>query len=65
MDKLLLDSKITECGLKYTFIADKLGISEAALVKKRQGNIPFKVSEIKILKKLLNLSDREVSKIFL
>ena len=65
MDKLLLDAKIKECGLKYSYVAKKLGISEAAFVRKRQGNIPFKVSEIKILRDILNLSDREVGKLFL
>lgn len=65
MDKLLLDAKISECGLKYTYIAKRLGISEAAFVRKRQGKIPFKVSEIKILRDILNLTDKEVSKLFL
>lgn len=65
MDKVLFDSKVSEQGLKYTFIAEKLGISEQALTRKRKGIIPFKVREIKILKPMLDLTDKETIRIFL
>ena len=65
MDKSLFDNKVAERGIKYAFIAEKLNISGQALTRKRNGNIPFKISEIKILKEILDLSDKDISKIFL
>jgi hypothetical protein len=65
MDKAKFDSKVSARGLKYGYIARSLGISEQALTKKRHGSIPFKVSEIKVLKSILELTDKEISDIFL
>lgn len=65
MNKAMFDSKVSSRGLKYGFIARSLGISEQALTKKRHGTIPFKVCEIKTLKSMLELTDKEISDIFL
>lgn len=65
MNKILFDAKVDECGLKFTYIAKVLGISDQALSKKRNGIIPFKVSEIKKLKALFHLTDKECNLIFL
>ena len=65
MDMTLFEAKVSENGLKYKYIAEKLGLSEQGLTQKRKGNIPFKAYEIKTLKELLNLSDQELNRIFL
>ena len=65
MDTQLFDQKVKDNGVKYKFIAEKLGISEQALTQKRKGNIPFKVCEINILKDVLRLTNSERDRIFL
>ena len=64
MNKTLFDLKVKECGLKFNYIAKSLGITNEALIKKRNGIIPFKVPEVKLLKDILNLSCSEIDKIF-
>lgn len=64
MNKVLFDSKVEGKGLKYTYLAKTLGISNQALIRKRDGNIPFKVSEIKVLKGILELTDKDICNIF-
>lgn len=64
MNKTLFDAKVKECGLKYNHIAKCLGITNEALIRKRNGIIPFKIPEVKILKDILNLSCSEIDKIF-
>lgn len=65
MDMSLFEAKVSESGLKYKYIAEKLGISEQGLTQKRKGNIPFKVCEINILKDVLKLTNKERDQIFL
>lgn len=65
MDKILFDTKVSENGLKFSYVAESLGISDQALFKKRNGIIPFKVCEVKILKNLLHLTDKDLNQIFL
>lgn len=60
----LLEEKIKKSGLKYEFIAEKLNITEAGLRKKRAGISEFKASEVRILKKILNLSSEDIEEIF-
>lgn len=55
---------ITASGLKQTFIAEKLGISQQTLNRKLQGQFEFKQSEIVQLSKLLQLTQDEVLGIF-
>lgn len=64
MNETLFSQKVKDNGLKYSFIAHKLGISENGLIKKRKGIIPFKVSEINLLTGLLSLSASERDTIF-
>lgn len=64
MNQRLLRQKIDESGLKMHFIAGKLGISYQAFLNKLTGETEFKVSEVRILKRLLNLTDEEVQLIF-
>lgn len=65
MNSVLLEEKMSASGLKYNFIADKLGLSPQGLSKKRKGSIPFTIKEVNIMKDLLNLTNAERDKIFL
>ena len=60
----LLRQKIDDSGYKLRFIAKKLGITYAGLLKKLNNETEFKASEIAVLKKLLKLTDDEVNQIF-
>lgn len=60
-----LGEVIRNSGLKKTFIAEKLGITYQGYAKKESGKSEFLASEISVLKDLLNLSNKEVSEIFL
>ena len=51
-------------GLKQRDMAKLLGITEAGYCKKENGNIEFSISDLKILKKFFELTDREFCKIF-
>lgn len=64
-DVKALQSKITDSGLKKTFIAEQLGISYPGYLNKETGKTEFVASEIPIMRKLLNLTDSETRKIFL
>lgn len=60
-----LQEKIRGSGLKKSFIAQRLGITYVGFRKKETGQSEFNVSEVTELKTLLNLSNKEVSEIFL
>lgn len=64
IDSGLLRECIEKSGLKYYFIADKLGISRYALQMKIDNETEFKVSEAVALARLLNMSDEMMAKIF-
>lgn len=64
MNKDLFDEKVDALGLKYNFIAEKLGISPQALNRKRNSDIPFTIKEVNLIKGLLNLTNTERDKIF-
>lgn len=56
--------RIKESGFRRGFIAQKLGIGVAALTNKIYNRSDFKVSEVKMLCELLNLSKSEREAIF-
>lgn len=61
-DTELLKRKIHESGLKYGYIAEKIGISRTSLYLKVNGDKAFNQSEISILCELLpieNLEEKE------
>ena len=60
----LLRQKIDESGYKLTYLAEKCGLTYYGLMKKVNNETEFKVSEIMILKELLNLTDEDVTDIF-
>lgn len=59
-----LQKTITEKGLKYVFIANKLGLSPYGLKKKIKNETEFKASEIAKLTSILGLSVNEKEDIF-
>lgn len=63
-DSKKLRDKIEGAGLKYSFLAKKLGLSSYGLQKKIENDTEFKASEVKSLADLLNLSTIERDEIF-
>lgn len=63
-DTEALRRRIKASGLKYQYIADRLGISRYSLKLKIDNDFEFKVSEVDALANLLNLSLREKDSIF-
>lgn len=65
VDTQLLDEKIEKSGLKVSFLIEKLGISPNGFYKKKNGEIPFRTSEVYVLCDLLRIeSEEEKQKIF-
>ena len=60
----LFTKKVDDNGIKFGYISDKLGITRYALIKKRKGLSPFKISEINQITELLHLSADERDDIF-
>lgn len=63
-NSLLLRNTITASGLKYKYIAQKLGITAYGLQKKIDNASEFKASEIEKLSIILNLSTTQRDQIF-
>ena len=59
----LLDKKIDESGLKVSFIVDKLGLSHNGFYKKKNGETPFRASEVYVLCDLLRITDENEKKL--
>lgn len=64
MDMILLEQKIDESGYRRDFIAEKLGITRFGFRDKINNPERWKVSEVKKLVKLLNISKADSRKIF-
>lgn len=56
-DSKELKDLIRRSGLKYAYLAEKLGISYFALKKKIDNETEFKASEIQAICELLKISD--------
>lgn len=63
-DTKRLKERIQDKGLKYTYVASRLGITPYGLQKKIENDTEFKASEIKKLYELLELSEKERTEIF-
>jgi len=61
---ILLKQKINESGLKNKFLAASCNVTERTFNNKLKGRTPFVQDEILILKKILRLTDDELSLIF-
>lgn len=64
MDMKLLEQKIVESGYRREFIAEKLGLTRFGFRDKINNPDRWKVSEVKELVKLLNISKADSRKIF-
>lgn len=62
-NKDLLDEYIKKSGMKFKFIAEKLGITVQSLNQKRNNLSSFTAAEIYVLCDLLNITD-DKNKIF-
>lgn len=65
VEKSLLKSKMALHNLRDKDLADLLGISKASISRRFSGAIPFSAPEIATIKKVLKLTDKEISIIFL
>lgn len=63
-DTKALRDAIAESGMKYQYIAEKMGLSTYGLQKKIDNCNEFKASEMMKLASLLNLSARQRDSIF-
>ncbi len=60
----LLEQIIKDSGLKKGYIAERLGVSRAGLLNLINNRAEFKVSQIRVLCNLLNLTDTQRNVIF-
>lgn len=60
-----LRERVKATGIKKVFIADKLGISLQGYLNKESGKSDFTSSEIAVIRKLLNINNKDVAEIFL
>ena len=64
-DSLALRNKIEEKGLKYSYLAEKLGLSRNGFALKVDGKNEFKASEVTKLCEILGITSlREKERIF-
>lgn len=63
-DSVALRSVIKSSGMKYGFLAKKIGISSYSLQRKIDNQVDFKSSEIARLADALNLSGETLNSIF-
>lgn len=60
----MLREKISQSGYKIAFIASKCGISYQAFLDRMKGQVDFRMDEVRILSKLLELNSNEIDEIF-
>lgn len=63
-DTALLKEYINKSGLKIQFLADKIGISRAALSQKISNKTEFKASEIRVLCDCLGIDSPDLDRVF-
>ncbi|MFR5064817.1 MAG: hypothetical protein ACLTDD_08845 [Thomasclavelia spiroformis] len=64
MNWILLEAKTKECGLTNEEVAKAIGIDPATYYRKKRGETDFYRKEIRVIRKLLNLSSEDVDLIF-
>lgn len=64
-DSVRLKDRITQAGLKKSFIAKSLNLTYQGYLNKENGKHDFTATELSIMKKLLVLNDKEFKEIFL
>ena len=60
----VLDSKISDSGLKVGFICERLGISRQAFNEKKKNVYPFRASEVFVICTLLGIDESDKKDIF-
>ena len=65
MNKNLLKSIIYKKGLTIKKVAEMIGITRVSLSFKIIGKTSFSIKDIKNLRKILGLTDKEIIKIFI
>lgn len=63
-DSVLFDAMVRDKGVKKTFIAEKLGISNQALLNKISNKSEFKAGETIVIRDLLGLTNQQWEQIF-
>ena len=64
-DSAALREKIKEKGLKYTYLAEKLGLSQYGLALKIDNKNEFRISEVAMLCEILGITSlKEKERIF-
>lgn len=61
MGNSLLKQRIRDSGYKFSFIAKSCNLTSAGFYKKLNGKSEFKQSEIKNIKELLKISDKDLN----
>lgn len=64
MNLLLLKSKMVEKGMTDQKLSALLGINQATLFRKKNGASDFYRNEIKVIKEVLELTDKDIDLIF-
>lgn len=64
MNLLLLKSKMVEKGITDQELSSLLGINQATLFRKKNGVSDFYRNEIKVIKEVLGLTDKDIYLIF-
>lgn len=64
MNLLLLKSKMVEKGITDQELSSLLGINQATLSRKKNGVSDFYRNEIKVIKEVLKLTDKDIDLIF-
>lgn len=63
-DSVLFERTVRDKGVKKTFIAERLGISNQALINKVSNKSEFKAGETIIIRDLLGLTNQQWEQIF-
>lgn len=64
MDTNMLKSVLVRNGDNVAALADKMGLSQAALYRRINGSIDFDYKEIKAIKDIYSLSPEDIDAIF-
>lgn len=64
MGNSLLKQKIRDSGYKFSYIAKSCNLTNSGFYKKLNGKSEFKQSEIKNIKELLKISDKDLNVYF-
>ena len=64
MNKNTLKSHMAGLGITQGELAEALGLSKSAISRRLSGEVAFSVDEIKRIKKILKLTEKETYSIF-